>query len=145
MFNGGGISGDILASLGFLSHGAGTLFLPPRFIYHTHAQDPLSESTGKINEPRRFFARHPAQQTRSSGSGNAGRAGRGSARSDLQAEAYADWPCVRCTFINAYTEDACGGCGGANKKRDRLLRERREEAEKLGRLQTARRCRDRRV
>ncbi|CAN0522151.1 unnamed protein product, partial [Ectocarpus sp. 8 AP-2014] len=38
----------------------------------------------------------------------------------------------------------CGGCGGSNKKRDRLLRERREEAEKLSRLQTARRCRDRR-
>lgn len=52
---------------------------------------------------------------------------------------------MRCTFINAYTEDACGGCGGTNKKRDRLLRDRREEAEKLSRLQTARRCRDRRV
>ncbi|CAB1119583.1 unnamed protein product [Ectocarpus sp. CCAP 1310/34] len=83
-------------------------------------------------------------QTRSSGSGIAGRAGRGTARSNLEAEAYADWPCVRCTFINAFTEFACGGCGGANKKRDRLLRERREEAEKLSRLQTARRRRDRR-
>ncbi|CAM9822465.1 unnamed protein product [Ectocarpus sp. 13 AM-2016] len=83
-------------------------------------------------------------ETRSSGSGSAGRAGRGTARSDLEAEAYADWPCVRCTFVNAYTDDACGGCGGANKKRDRLLRERREEAEKLSRLRTARRCRDRR-
>lgn len=126
----------------------GPSFLPTGFPYHTHAQDPVNESTAKVNEPRQFFEHHPATQTRSSSSssrGSAGRAGRGSARSDLQAEAYADWPCVRCTFINAYTEDACGGCGGANKKRDRLLRESREEAEKLGRLQTARRCRDRRV
>ncbi len=52
---------------------------------------------------------------------------------------------MRCTFINAYTEEACGGCGGANKKRERLLRERRQEVEKLGRLQSARESRDRYV
>ena len=68
---------------------------------------------------------------------------RGSAGFELQAEAFLDWPCVRCTFINAYTEDACGGCGGANRKRERLLRESREEVERLGRLQSARECRDR--
>ncbi|CAM9912843.1 unnamed protein product, partial [Hapterophycus canaliculatus] len=65
---------------------------------------------------------------------------RGSA--EFQAEAYLDWPCVRCTFINAYTEEACGGCGGGNRKRDRLLRERKEQAEKRGRLESLRQCRD---
>ncbi|CAM9480685.1 unnamed protein product [Scytosiphon promiscuus] len=65
---------------------------------------------------------------------------RGSA--ECHVEAYLDWPCVRCTFINAYTDEACGGCGGGNKKRERLLRERREEAEKRGRLQSLRDCRD---
>lgn len=76
-------------------------------------------------------------------SSSGGRARRGSAGFELQAEAFLDWPCVRCTFINAYTEDACGGCGGGNRKRERLRRERREEVERLGRLQSARECRDR--
>lgn len=72
-------------------------------------------------------------------------AGSRAAGFDLRAEAYVDWPCVRCTFINTYDREACEGCGGANVKRDKLLRERRREVERLGRLQSARECRDRSV
>lgn len=72
-------------------------------------------------------------------------AGSGSTGFDLRAEAYIDWPCVRCTFINTYDREACQGCGGANVKREKLLRERRREVERLGRLQSARECRDRSV
>lgn len=64
---------------------------------------------------------------------------------DLQAEAYVDWPCVRCTFINTYDQEVCGGCGGGNVKRERRLRARRKEVERLGRLQSARESRDKQV
>lgn len=81
---------------------------------------------------------------RSQARGKRGGTCRGStAEFKLEAEVYLDWPCVRCTFINAFDQEACQGCGGANLKRNRLLRERKKEVERLGRLKSARECRDR--
>lgn len=90
-----------------------------------------------INSARLKF-RCPQARARRGGGGRSSTSGFG-----LQAEAFLDWSCVRCTFINAFDEEACQGCGGANLKRDKLLRERRKEVERLGRLKFARECRDR--
>ncbi|CAM9891586.1 unnamed protein product, partial [Choristocarpus tenellus] len=57
---------------------------------------------------------------------------------ELEAVAYRDWGCVRCTFINAFDVQTCGSCGGANVRRERLVRRRKEEMEHLGKLLSAR-------
>ncbi|CAM9271119.1 unnamed protein product [Laminaria digitata] len=105
-----------------------------------------SDSQQQQQQQRRQRPNEGGEGAHHPGSARAKRAGTGrgsTAEFNLQAEAFLDWPCVRCTFINTFDQEACQGCGGANLKRDKLLRERRQEVERLGRLKSERECLDR--
>lgn len=114
------------------------------FSYFHHHYFNISKHLGfLLRSPPLFLS--TCSQARAQRQRQSYQAAKVSAALDLRAEAYLDWQCVRCTFINTHDQATCQGCGGKNLRRKRRLRERRKEVDRLERLQSARETRDRRA